>query len=337
MIRDLIDEAVKQGARRGMAAALLGLDPRTIERWRAMECKDDGREGPRQKPKNALGARERQKVLETVNLPEYCDKSPKQIVPALADRDIYIASEATMYRILRAAGQQKHRSATRPPTKRHRPQALHATGPNRVWSADITWLPTTVRGLYFKLCMVMDVFSRKIVGYAVHEDENADLTAAVVASACQSEAVERGQLTLHTDNGGAVKGATVLATLQRLGVASSFSRPAVSNDNPYSEALFRTAKYSAAHPTRYFETLEDARRWAAAFVHWYNTGHRHSAIRFVTPDERHSGREKAILAERREVYAAARHRHPERFPNGTRNWTPIASVTLNPDPKANAA
>jgi hypothetical protein len=139
-------------------------------------------------------------------------------------------------------------------------------------------------------------------------------------------------LILHTDNGGPMKGSTMLATLQRLGIVPSFSRPKVSDDNPYSEALFRTLKYRPEYPGRPFDSLAEAREWVAGFVQWYNTVHLHSAICFVSPDDRHFGREHDLLKKRREVYEAARRRHPERWSTGkTRNWDPVRVVVLNPD------
>ena len=136
---------------------------------------------------------------------------------------------------------------------------------------------------------------------------------------------------LHADNGSPMKGATMKVTMERLGVIASFSRPRVSNDNPYSEALFRTCKYTPRWPTRGFATIDEARAWVMDFVRWYNTGHRHSAIRFVTPDQRHRGEDHALLAERHRVYQLARAAHPERWSGQTRNWQPIASVWLNPE------
>ena len=177
----------------------------------------------------------------------------------------------------------------------------------------------------------MDIFSRKIVGWQIYETESSELAAEVMRDICERENIAPGQVVLHSDNGSPMKGATMLATLQALGVMPSFSRPAVSNDNPYSESLFKTMKYRPIYPRRAFESLQVARLWVSQFVQWYNHEHRHSAIRFVTPGERHAGLDVALLSKRVEVYEAAKARHPERWSGATRNWQPIKAVYLNPD------
>jgi transposase InsO family protein len=209
-----------------------------------------------------------------------------------------------------------------------------ATGPNQVWSWDITYLPTTVRGCYLYLYLVMDVWSRRIVGWTVAEKESAHLAAELVQRICQDEAVDGKGLVLHSDNGTPMRGATMIATLQWLGIVPSFSRPHVSNDNPYSEALFRTLKHTPAYPRLPFASIEVAQAWVARFVGWYNREHRHSGIRYVTPDERHFGREADVLTRRRSVYERARRRRPERWSGPTRDWNPVGAVLLNPEPDA---
>lgn len=328
MIRELIEAAVQQGARRERACAALGLDRRTLQRWRREGAKGDRRTGPRHAPKNRLGAQERARIVETVNSLEYRDVSPKQIVPRLADRGVYVASESTIYRVLRQLGQVTHRAATRPAQSRAKPM-LQATAPNQVWCWDITYLKSPILGSFYYLYLVVDLFSRKIVAATVHDRECNILAAALVAAACQREGVRRDTLTLHSDNGPTMKGATLLGRLQALGVAPSYSRPSVSDDNAYSEALFRTLKYRPDYPDGAFASLASAQGWVDRFVQWYNTEHRHSAIRFVTPDERHRGVERELLAQRQVVYHAARRRHPERWTGTTRCWTSIDIVHLN--------
>lgn len=331
MILGLVQQAVDAGARQERACEELGLDARTVQRWKARGVGEDRRAGPRRPPKNKLAAAERDKVLQIANAPEYRDLSPNQIVPRLADEGVYLASESTFYRVLRDAAQLTHREPSRAPTGRHRPDEHLATGPNQVWSWDITYLPSLIRGRFFYLYLAMDVWSRKIVGWAVHDQESSALAADMIAAACEREGVSRDQLVLHSDNGAPMKGATLLATLQMLGVMASFSRPAVSDDNPYSEALFRTAKYRPEYPCDGFATIEDARVWAADFERWYNTEHRHSAIRFVTPEQRHAGHDVELLSNRHAVYERARAKHPERWSGNTRDWTPVDVVALNPD------
>lgn len=329
MIMDLVDEAMRGGARQAMACELLGIDERTLQRWRRQAVGDDRRHGPRRPPSNKLSAHERRQVIETANLPCHRDLSPKQIVPLLADQGRYIASEATFYRILRAEGQVRHRERSRPPTQA-KPRELVATGPNHVWTWDITYLPSTVKGVHYYLYMVLDIFSRKIVAWDVHDCESAVHAADLIASACQAERVHPHQLWLHQDNGGPMRCGTFQALLQELGVGASFSRPGVSDDNPFVEATFRTLKYRPGYPERPFATLQEARAFIAAFVRWYNTQHLHGSIRFVTPAARHAGEDQAILANRDRVYRRARERHPRRWSGATRDWSPVERVILNP-------
>lgn len=296
MILEHIDEAVTAGARQSKAGELLGLDSRTLQRWRARGGGEALRQGPKTSRGNKLSDAERERVLETVNSPEFRDLSPKQIVPTLADREQYLASESTIYRILRQEEQLVHRESYRAPARRHKPQEQVATAPNQVWSWEITYLKSPVRGFFLYLCMVEDVWSRKIVGYAVHTEESSEHATALVAAACRREGVSQGSLVIHMDNGGPMKGATLLGTLERLGVAPSNSRPSASNDNLYSESLFRTMNYRSTYPTGPFPSFEAAGRWVADFVAWYNGEHLYSAIRFVTPAERHAGRDAEIIA-----------------------------------------
>jgi putative transposase len=191
--------------------------------------------------------------------------------------------------------------------------------------------------MFFYLYMFVDVRSRKIVAATVFEEESMELGARLFTRTCFVHGVDPEGIVLHADNGGPMKGSTMKATLERLGVIPSFSRPEMSDDNPYSESLFRTMKYRPEYPSGAFDTIEQARAWVEDFVRWYNTRHLHSAIRFVTPDDRHYGREEAILANRKEVYENARRRHPSRWSGRTRNWDPVRLVWLNPDDKAGDA
>ncbi|MGQ0601159.1 MAG: IS3 family transposase [Anaerolineales bacterium] len=323
---ELVAEAVGSGCRKDKACEVLGLSLRTVQRWQR-DGGQDRRCGTRAAPANRLSEAERTMVLSVLNAPAYRDKSPHQVVALLADEGCYLASESTMYRILRAARQLAHRLRSAP-ARRYEPLERVAAGPNEIWSWDITFLRSPVRGLFFYLYLMVDVYSRKIVAFSIHEEESAALASALAEEACYLEGVKPGEVVLHADNGAPMKGATMLATLQRLGVVPSFSRPCVSDDNPYSEALFRTLKYRPDYPEWAFASIAAARAWVEQFVRWYNTEHRHSALKFVTPEQRHQGRDIELLARRHATYQAARACHPQRWSGATRNWQPAEPVTL---------
>jgi len=312
-----------------------GLPARTVQRWLRPQCQDgDHRQAGKRAyscPPNKLSAEERQAALEMLNSDEFKDLLPSQIVPRLADQGQYVASESTLYRLLREAGQIEHRRLERVPSKISKPRALVATQADQIYCWDITYLPQQVRGSFFYLYLFVDVFSRKIVGWQVFDCESAELASQLLIDICQRLGIEPGQITVHSDNGSPMKGETMLATMQRLGVAQSRSRPAVSNDNPYSESLFRTLKYRPQLPLKPFENLLLARRWVTELVHWYNGEHRHSAIGFVTPDERHCGLDQALLSARSQVYEKARLSNPRRWSKQLRNWHYVEVVHLNPD------
>lgn len=342
MALDLIEEAVVAGARRFKACAVLEITVRTLQRWRKA-LREQADLVDRRKtaaagrpPANKLSEAERQAIVRLCNQPEYRSLAPSQIVPRLADAGTYMASESSFYRVLRKVEQVNRRGRAQLPQAASKPAGYSATAPNQVWSWDITFLAGAIRGAFYRLYMVEDIFSRKIVGWEVHEEESAGHASVLIHKSCLAEGIHEPGLVLHADNGAPMKGTTMLATLQRLGVIPSFSRPSVSDDNPYSESLFRTMKYCPAYPGRPFASLEEARRWVHTFVQWYNQEHRHSAIRFVTPNQRHSGEESGLLERREILYEAARQRHPERWSGTTRNWKPVEEVWLNP-PKQNQA
>lgn len=336
MILALISEALASGARLKVAAATLGLSARTIIRWRQQDGGYDRRKGPKTAPANRLTKHERQQILNVANCATFRDLSPKQIVPSLADQGVYLASESSFYRLLRQHQMLTHRQSSKPAVSR-RPKEHLATGPCQIWSWDITYLRTTVRGLFFYLYMFVDVWSRKIIAAQVFPEESMKYSSRLFLKACFAHGITADELVLHSDNGGPMKGATMLATLHKLGVIPSFSRPRVSDDNPYSESLFRTMKYRPEYPSQPFETIEQAQAWVDGFVIWYNTQHLHSAIRFITPDDRHNGREKQILANRHQVYENARRQNPSRWSGPTRNWSPVRLVWLNPEKSDDAS
>jgi len=324
----LIDEACNAGARLFKACEILNLTTRTVQRWRKPEALDDKRKESTKIPSNKINAMERQIILNTLNSPEYRDMTPHQIVADLADQGTYLASEATMYRILKEENQNTHRQASYP-KQNQKPEEFTATAPNQVWTWDITYLSSPVKGIFFYLYMVMDLFSRKIITWQVHSREDSTFASELIQEGCYLEGVVKDQLVLHSDNGSPMKGATMLATLHHLGVMPSFSRPSVSNDNPYSESLFKTFKYRPGYPDKPFQDLEAARQWVEDFVLWYNSEHRHSKLAYVTPNERHTGQDVAILANRQAVYQRAKQQNPERWSRSTRQWTSPKEVTLN--------
>ena len=327
-----IAEACAAGVRETKACRVVGISPRNLQRWReAGEVKADVRRqaaGQRESA-NKLSHDERRQILAIANEPEFARMPPSQIVPILADRGCYVASESSFYRVLREADQLSHRGKARAP-RHHRPWPLQADAANQLWSWDITYLATTVKGLFFYLYLIMDVYSRKIVGWEVYPQECAEHAASVFHKAHLREGVRADALVLHSDNGAPMKGATMLATLQRLGVVPSFSRPSVSNDNPYSESLFNTVKGRPDFPDKPFETPETARAWVAKFARWYNDAHLHSALKFVTPAQRHRGEDADLLRKRDVLYQAARAANPARWSGSTRDWNAPTSVLLNP-------
>jgi putative transposase len=307
----------------------LGISERTEQRWKLSREVEDQRRGPLTAPSNKLTIEERVQVVEIATSAEYRDVSPAKIVPMLADKSEYVASESTFYRILQAENLAAHRSNSRP-RSHHKPEAFEAMAPNEVWTWDITYLRSLVRGMFFYLYLVVDIYSRKIVGWEVHDRECAELSKELMKAAFLSEGITGEGLVIHSDNGRPMKGATLLAMLQWLGVVTSFSRPHVSDDNPYSEALFNTLKNCPAFPTKPFTSIEEARIWVKEFVRWYNYVHLHSGIKFVTPASRHDGKDREILAKRSLVYQNAKTLNPSRWSGQTRNWNPVEKVELNP-------
>jgi len=284
-------------------------------------------------PAHALSDAERARIVSVANAPRFAELPPARIVPMLADEGQYIASESSFHRVLRANAQTTHRGRTKAPQASRPPTTQVASGPGQVWCWDVTYLPTTVTGQWFYLYLILDLYSRKIVGWEVQERESADHAAHLVRRTALSEGIHGNVVkpVLHGDNGAILKATTVLAMLQWLGIAPSYSRPRVSNDNAHVEALFRTAKYRPEFPAAGFASLESARSWAAQFVQWYNVEHRHSGIRYVSPTQRHAGEDHTLLSARHALYQRARERNPRRWSRNTRNWTPVGAVTLNPE------
>lgn len=331
-----IAQAHASGARLRPACTLAGIDVRTLQRWKRTDGVTQGDRRPqaiRPRPAHALSDAEHAVILRVANEPRFAALPPAQIVPRLADEGQYIASESSFHRVLRANAQTAHRGRAKAPSAARLPTTHIATGPGHVWCWDVTWLPSRVTGRWFYLYLILDIYSRKVVGHEVHEVESADHAAHLVKRTALAEGVHAAGIkpVLHGDNGASLKATTVLAMLHWLGIAPSYSRPRVSDDNAFIESLFRTAKYRPGYPADGFDNLDAARCWGANFVHWYNTEHRHSAIGFVTPEQRHTGEDHVVLRRRDGLYQSARERHPRRWSGATRDWTPVGAVTLNPE------
>jgi transposase InsO family protein len=331
-----IEIAHEAGARLRMACDIVGIDERTLQRWKTHGGLVSGDRRPdavRPLPAHALSPAERAEVLRVANEPRFADMPPARIVPALADEGRYVASESTFCRLLREHGQSAHRGRAKAARKLRPPTTHIANGPREVWCWDMTYLPAKVAGKWFYLYLILDLYSRKIIGWEVHDSDDSDHAARLARRTALAEgiaALDRKPV-LHGDNGATLKATTVLAMLYWLGIKPSYSRPRVSDDNAFVEALFRTAKYRPQFPAKGFDNLDAARHWAAAFVRWYNVEHLHSGIRYVSPAARHEGRDHAILAARHTLYLQARDRNPSRWSRHTRNWSPVGVVKLNPE------
>jgi putative transposase len=327
-VLSLVEEAVNQGCRQAKACEVVGIDAKTYQRWVTRPLLGDQRRGPSTAPANKFTPEERAKIIAISLDKDFVNLSPHQIVPSLADRGEYVGSESSFYRILAEEKMLSHRGRAKP-RQMARPAPYEATKPNQLFSWDITYLRSMVRGQYFYLYLFLDIFSRKIVGWEVHAEESMDLSSKLLQKICLLEGIEQNQLHVHSDNGGPMKGATMLVTMQWLGVVPSFSRPSVSNDNPFSESLFRTLKYCPEYPSKPFENIEAARAWVSEFVFWYNTEHLHSGINFVTPESKHKGEDVEILKKRNVIYMEAKNKNPNRWSGKTRDWSPIECVKLN--------
>ena len=336
---ELINEAVLAGASKYKACDTIGLSIRTFQRWQSdgKITEDKRPAAKRPEPANKLTEEEKQLILETCNTEEFASLPPSQIVPVLADRGEYIASESSFYRVLKAEGMLHHRGKAKARKVNNKPTSYTAKKANEVWSWDISYLPTTVIGQHYYLYMIEDIYSRKIVGWEVHTSESGEQAADLLERSVWVEKCSKKELVLHSDNGAPMKSLTMQAKMHDLGVISSRSRPRVSNDNPYSESLFRTLKYCPRWPSEGFKSLEGSREWVKGFVHWYNNEHRHSRIKFVTPNQRHQGLDIELLENRKKLYQQKRNESPERWSGNTRNWKHEEAVELNPEQNKVAA
>ena len=287
---------------------------------------------PRSHPR-ALDAAERQAVLDTLHGPRFCDVSPAEAYATLLDEGAYLASERTMYRILAAAGETGERRNQHVHPAYAKPELL-ATAPNQVWSWDITKLLGPAKWTYYYLYVILDIFSRYVVGWMVAYREQAVLAERLIAETAAKQRIIPEQLTLHADRGTSMTSKPVAFLLADLGITKTHSRPHVSDDNPYSESQFKTMKYRPGFPSR-FASMEEARAFCQEFFPWYNTEHRHSGIGLLTPEAVHYRRAEALHAARRQVLATAYAAHPERFVNQAPQPPPLPTAAwINPPPNS---
>lgn len=298
--------------RTGVSAACESLGVPRSSFYRARQPKSEPK--PRPTPERALTPEEKEQVRQTLNSERFQDSAPRQVYATLLDDGKYLCSWSTMYRILNEHQEVRERRDQLRHPNYTKPELL-ATGPNQLWSWDITKLKGPAKWTYYYLYTILDVFSRYVPGWLIAECESATLAKQLIAESCTKQGIEPDQLTLHADRGSAMRSKTVAHLLADLGVTKTHSRPYVSNDNPYSESQFKTMKYRPDFPER-FGSIQDARAWARPFFHWYNHEHHHSGLGLLTPVTVHYGQAQAVIEQRRKVLLAAYAAHPERFVRG---------------------
>ena len=292
------------------ACEALGVARATL--YRLWERKLDYSDGcPRPKPERSLSDPERQEVLQVLHSERFVDQSPGELYATLLDEGRYLCSVRTMYRVLELEGEVRERRDQARHPQYSKPELL-ATQPNEVWSWDMTKLLGAVKWTYFCLYVILDIFSRYVVGWMVAHRESAALASRLIDETCEKQGIQPGQLTVHADRGPSMSSGCVAMLLADLGVTKTHSRPHVCNDNPFSESQFKTLKYRPEFPKR-FGCIEDAQSFCRRFFAWYNTEHRHSAIAWLTPEMVHYGRAEEVIAARQKVLDEAYGRHPERF------------------------
>jgi putative transposase len=315
------------------ACAALGVARASVYRGRANSATLPAPRPARPPPPRALDAEERRKILDLLRTPRFEDQAPAEIYATLLDQGIYLCSIRTMYRILAQEGEVRERRNQLRHPHYQKPELL-ATAPNQVWSWDITKLMGPAKWSYFYLYVILDIFSRRVVGWCVADAENASLFKELFDDTVAKHGVPPGQLTLHADRGGPMKAKATTLLLADLGVTKSHSRPHTSNDNPFSEAHFKTLKYQPQFPQR-FGCIEDAKAFCRLFFTWYNKDHHHAGIGLMTPDQVHYGQAPAIHAARQKTLTVAFNVNPERFvckapeppPMPTETWINRPSTT----------
>lgn len=311
------------------SCAALGVARATLYRHRHRASAAPAIPPVRRSSPRALDVEERQAVLATLHSERFVDQSPAAVYARLLDEGRYLCSQRTMYRLLEQSGEvRERRDQLRHPVYA-KPELL-ASRPNEVWSWDITKLLGPAKWTYFYLYVLLDIYSRYVVGWMVAHRESAQLAKRLIAESVKKQSIERGQLTVHADRGSSMTSKPVALLLADLGVTKTHSRPSVSNDNPFSEAQFKTLKYRPEFPDR-FGSIEDSRAFCAGFFDWYNNRHYHSGVALLTPATMHYGEAAAVIEHRAEVLAAAYAAHPERFVRrAPRPAEPPIAVWINP-------
>lgn len=322
----LIDEATENGARLIRACGALSISVSTYRRWRNGNVVDL-RKGAEKNIPRKLTQEEEREILRICNSQKYKDYNPYEIHASLLDEGIYIASISSFYRVLRKADLMIPRREVRGSSRNNRPPEKKATGPNQVWTWDITWLKTNVRGLFYYAYVIIDIWDRSIVKWSIHDREDDALAHELFQRALRDN--DAPDVFVHSDNGNPMKGATLLGFFNELGICNSYSRPRVSNDNPFIESWFKTLKYDVSYPGK-FDTLKESREWFAAFVSAYNNTHAHSGMNFITPHQVRSGEYTRIARNRNSVLQDAFERNPHRWSGSVRQLPEDHVVYLNP-------
>jgi len=311
-----------------MACEVVGISLRTLQRWKHGALQDQ-RKGSKKRVVRKISLDIRDAIIEQCNNKRFRDQNPYEIVALLLNDGCYLASVRTFYRVLKERNLQHHRSNVRVPGRHAKPPEQKATASNQVYTWDITYMARTVKGLFFYAYVIMDIFDKNIIGWAVHEEESGRHSRDLFDRTLKGRKITIRAL--HADNGSPMKGITLMALLQELKVEVSHSRPRTSNDNPFSESLFKTMKYRVNYPGR-FDSLDQARQWLALFVHWYNTEHLHSSIGYITPEQMRTGRAAAIFEQRNATMCQAHTEYPERWGSRpVKQWQVLRKVVLNPD------
>ncbi len=312
------------------ACEALGLGRSTF--YRRRDLGQDDRIVSRPQPPRALKTGERQEALALLHSERFVDKAPREVYATLLDEGAYLCSPSTMYRLLAQEGEVRERRHQLRHPHYQKPELL-ATAPNQVWSWDITKLLGPVKWTYFYLYVILDIFSRYVVGWMVAHQESGALAKRLISATCEKQGIIPGQLTIHADRGTSMKSKPVAFMLADLGVTKTHSRPHVSNDNPFSESQFKTLKYRPEFPAR-FGSIQDSRVFCCQFFPWYNTEHRHQGIALLTPEMVHYGRAEAVIIARQKVLDTAYANHPERFVRKPPVALPLPeAVWINPPPK----